>query len=150
LYLAAIEKWYRRDLPHPLRDYVHDREKSYNQIYQQIEFDKPQNPLIFAVCLWNAQLFFEFHEHLEDIWHSSKGKKRQALQGLIKAAGAYIHLEAGNHDAAQSLAKKSMQLISAHQAELAFISNLDALIAELESIHQPPPLLTITNVTRTK
>lgn len=58
-----------------------------------------------ASALWNAHRFFDVHETLEDAWRLVKHEKkaepaadprRDALQGLILYAAAYLHWQRGN------------------------------------------------------
>ena len=68
--------------------------------------------------LWNLQLYFEMHEILEDIWIKSDGARRKALQGLIRAAGMKIHADQGRHNAAKSMAEKSLTDLMEYRSAL--------------------------------
>ncbi|NJM37008.1 MAG: DUF309 domain-containing protein [Akkermansiaceae bacterium] len=46
-----------------------------------------------AALLWEHQLFFEFHEILEDVWMDWKGPERSFLQGLIQLGVAFYHIQ---------------------------------------------------------
>ena len=43
--------------------------------------------------LFNEERFWESHEVLEQIWQRSKGTERDALQGLILTAAAFVHYQ---------------------------------------------------------
>ena len=90
---------------------------------------------------WNNELFFEVHDHLEEIWIQATGDKRQALKGLIKAAGVYIHNEYGRRQAVKSLSIKSHNLIRQYSHCLTFIKNLDVLAQKLKTLDPIPPRL---------
>ena len=101
------------------------------------------DPLQQALVIWNQHLFFEFHDHLEALWQTATGDQRQALKGLIKAAGVYIHLEQHHRQAAKSLAMKSYQLLRQYAHCLTFIANHETLLDRLESGDAVPPRLKI-------
>ena len=98
-----------------------------------------------ALIIWNHGLFFEFHDHLEAIWKSATGDRRQALKGLIKAAGVYIHLEQDRQQAAQSLAEKARALLQQYSHCLAFIANLETLLDKLKATDPDPPRLGLSS-----
>ena len=82
--------------------------------------------------------------HLEGIWIQARlftGDKRQALKGLIKAAGVYIHNEYGRQQAVKSLSIKSHNLIRQYSHSLTCIKNLDVLAQKLKALDPIPPRL---------
>ena len=81
-----------------------------------------------------------FH-HLEQIWPKTTGDEHQALKGLIKAAGLYIHMEHNHRQAVKSLSIKSLCLIRQYSHCLAFITNLDDLIKRVEILDPVSPKL---------
>jgi hypothetical protein len=78
---------------------------------------------------------------LERIWQQATGDEHQALKGLIKAAGVYIHLEHNRQAAVKSLSIKSLNLIRRYSHCLAFITNLDDLTKRLENSDPVSPKL---------
>jgi predicted metal-dependent hydrolase len=60
-----------------------------------------------GIDLFNAGQFFECHEAWESVWNRSEGDDKVALQGLIQAAVAILHLERGNREGAESLYAKA-------------------------------------------
>ncbi len=61
-----------------------------------------------AAALFNAGLFFECHEYLEDIWRSTAGPDRAFYHGLVQAAAGCYHLEKGNVHGARTLLGKAI------------------------------------------
>ncbi len=72
-----------------------------------------ERAVVHAVALWNAGLFFEVHEVLEDVWKTATGDTRQALQGVIQVAVAYHHLAHGNARGARSLLREGRARLDA-------------------------------------
>ena len=95
------------------------------------------------VCIWNQGLFFEVHEHLERIWQVSAGAKKQALQGMIKAAAVYVHLEYHHRLAANRLAAGAVDLLERHCDHLSFIANIDEFIDDLTIVKPEPTVLVL-------
>jgi uncharacterized protein len=62
-----------------------------------------------GISLFNEGEYFACHEVLEELWKSSMGEERAALQGLIQAAVAILHAERGNHRGALSVYRKAMR-----------------------------------------
>ena len=94
-----------------------------------------------AVILWNSGLYFEVHDILKDIRHKTKGDERQALKGLIRAAGDCVHLENHGNESAKRLADKSTGLIRKYSRLPGFIANFDELIDALKVCNPVPPKL---------
>ena len=140
-YLNLARKWREQNVSSLYADYIDDRLLRYKNVFDTVDTDGINDPLQQALVIWNQRLFFEFHDHLETIWKSATGDQRQALKGLIKAAGVYIHLEQHHRQAAKSLAMKSYQLLRQYVHCLAFIANYETLLDKLESGDPVPPLL---------
>ena len=140
-YLNIAQKWQEQNLSARHSEYITNRLLRYDLVFDEIQAGRIEDPLQRALVIWNQRLFFEFHDHLETIWKSATGDQRQALKGLIKAAGVYIHLEQHHRQAAESLAMKSYQLLRQYVHCLAFIANYETLLDKLESGDPVPPLL---------
>lgn len=69
--------------------------------------DQPRDYFQEGIDLFNAGQFFECHEAWEYVWNRSKGDDKVAIQGLIQAAVAILHLERGNREGAESLYAKA-------------------------------------------
>ena len=93
--------------------------------------------------IWNAHLFFETHEHLEGLWQKSKPGEKEALKGLIQAAGAFVHRERGYAPGADQLAVKARGLLKKYGRQLHFIDNLIDLLRALKDSAAQSPLLVL-------
>lgn len=61
-----------------------------------------------AAALFNAGLFFECHEYLEDFWRAAREPERTFLHGQVQAAAGCYHLEKGNLHGARTLIGKAI------------------------------------------
>lgn len=144
-YLNAVHKWRSAKPSARYTRYIDTRLERYDLVFTKIRKDRIDDPLKQAVVIWNQGLFFEVHDHLEAIWHSAGGDERQALKGLIKAAGVYVHLEQQHEQAAKSLAQKSYNLLRQYPHCLAFIANYQILLEKLKNCEPVPPRLLISS-----
>jgi hypothetical protein len=144
-YLDQSQKLLKREPAPVYKDYIQDRVQRYGLVFERIQQEHIDNARIQAVILWNNGLFFEVHDILEDIWHKKQGDERRAIQGLIKAAGVYVHLESDRLNSAERLALKSVRLIKEYDKVLGFISNLSVLISALENGDPVPPTLKLSS-----
>ena len=140
-YRVQAEAWLAKNPAEIFGGYIQDRLKRYDQVLAQIKASQLDQHLLQCLVIWNKGLFFEFHEHLEEIWTQAIGDERQALKGLIQAAGVYIHNEFGHQQAVASLAAKSYRLIQQYSHCLAFVENLDVLLQKLKRLDLDPPRL---------
>ena len=145
-YLNAARRWRSQKPAACYSNYIDMRLQRYDFVFNLIRADQIDDPLQQTVVIWNQGLFFEVHDHLETIWHSASGDERQALKGLIKAAGVYIHLEQHHLQAAQSLALKSYDLLQQFPHCLSFIENYETLLEKLKNIESAPPRLEISSL----
>ena len=144
-YLDQSQKWLKRELAPVYKDYIQDRVQRYDLVFQRIQQAHIDDARIQAVILWNDGLFFEVHDILEDIWHKKQGDERHAIQGLIRAAGVYVHLESERLNSAERMALKSVRLLEQYEKELRFISNLKILISAMETCDPVPPTLKLSS-----
>ena len=140
-YQVAAEKWLVTKPAAGYVNYIQDRLHRYDLVLEKIMASRLDDALLQSLVLWNNGLFFEFHDHLESIWQQATGDEHQALKGLIKAAGVYIHLEHNRQAAVKSLSIKSLNLIRRYSHCLAFITNLDVLTKRLENSDPVSPKL---------
>lgn len=70
--------------------------------------DRTTLPLRRGIALFNAGLFFECHELLEDVWRATAGPDRDFYHGIIQVAAAFYHFEKGNQHGARTLLAKAM------------------------------------------
>jgi uncharacterized protein len=103
--------------------------------------DRPQTvpPEIWhAAALFNAGLFFECHEYLEDVWRATPGPERAFYHGLVQAAAGCYHLEKGNVHGARTLLGKAVAKLEpyapAHRAVqvAAFLAGLRHVLSRLD------------------
>lgn len=140
-YQVAAEKWLTGKPAAGYVNFIQDRLHRYDRVLEQIIATRLNDVLLQSLVIWNNGLFFEFHDHLERIWQQTTGDEHQALKGLIKAAGMYIHMEHNRQQAAKSLSVKSLTLIRQYSHCLTFITNLNVLTKRLESLDPISPKL---------
>ena len=124
--------WLARDLPAANRRYIESRRRVFEDLFAAHRTHRLDAPLLLAVRLWNAGLFFEVHEVVENQWHAATGKRRQALKGLVQAAGTYVHRQAGRTAASARLGPKAAATLRAAAEALDEIANIRELVACLE------------------
>jgi hypothetical protein len=109
-----------------------------------------------ASVLWNERLFFEVHEVLEATWKTEAGSVRQALQGWIQIAVAYLHLAHGNLRGARSLLSEGRERLAnvppstlpALDAEALLVATaplMATLVAGDAPRAEPPPLVRLSD-----
>jgi hypothetical protein len=140
-YRNTAAQWLSNDLHDIYVAYIQDRLRRYDLVFDRVIKHRIIDARHQALILWNQRLFFEVHEHLEQIWHSTTGDEREALKGLIQAAGVYVHLKYNHRTAAERLAVKSVDRIQKFSNYLAFIGNLDVLLVKLKGLDISPPRL---------
>ncbi|TMI82105.1 MAG: DUF309 domain-containing protein [Bacillati bacterium ANGP1] len=96
-----------------------------------------------AAALFNAGLFFECHEYLEDVWRSTPGPERAFYHGLVQAAAGCYHLEKGNTHGARTLIQKAVAKLEPYAPAYREVA-VAALLAELRRVlawldRGPPP-----------
>ena len=140
-YRDVADNWCAKNPSEIYLKYIQNRVQRYDRVFKQIKANHLDDALLQCLVIWNNELFFEVHDHLEGIWIQATGDKRQALKGLIKAAGVYIHNEYGRRQAVKSLSVKSHNLIRQYSHSLTFIKNLDVLSQKLIALDPIPPRL---------
>lgn len=99
--------WRQRYPQPPYATYIRDRVDRYRSATSEAR-SAGDSPVARAAILWRHGLYFEAHEVLEPHWQGASGRAREGLQGLIQAAGVYVHQEAGQGEAAVRLARKAV------------------------------------------
>ena len=79
---------------------------------------------------FNAGLFFECHDTLEDMWGGIRGPARDFFQGLIQVSVAYYHLGNGNAAGAESMMRRALKRFQRYPARYGGF-DVDAQRAEL-------------------
>lgn len=121
-------------------EYIRKRMTRYEAAFAIIKEQEMVVAIQQSLVLWDEKLFFEVHELLEKEWRQAKGDRKKALQGMIRAAGMYVHLEQGNMTGAGKMAEKSIQALQNYGDEL-HIKKIDLLIDALEHLAAVPPRL---------
>jgi hypothetical protein len=117
----------------PLAPYARDRARRYAAARTWIREGLGEaKPLERARAAWDAGLFFEVHEILEPVWLQDRSPQRDALQGLIVAAGALHHLCEGNRSGAESLCRKAERYL--RSAPRDFPVDIGPLVSGLEDL----------------
>ena len=140
-YRGEADIWRDKNPSQIYLEYIQDRLQRYDRVIEQVKTNHLDEPLLQSLVIWNNGLFFEFHDHLEGIWMQATGDERQALKGMIKAAGVYVHHEFNHQPAIKSLSAKACDLIGQYSHNLAFIKNLDVLAQKLKTLDPDPPML---------
>jgi len=131
-------------LPACVKAYIDRRLAAYERVLAEIRDHQLDHPLEIAVAIWDQQLFFETHEYLEQHWMTAEGDEKMLLQAIIRAAGAYVHLEQGNLTGAKRIAAKAVAALEMHQDRLSPFADTRLLLAKLRSLDPVPPTLAAT------
>jgi uncharacterized protein len=72
--------------------------------------DPVRRTVVQAAVCFNAGLFFEAHEHLEQIWQTQPtGPTKRFLQGIIQISVGFHHAQRGSHDGAVNQLGKGLE-----------------------------------------
>jgi hypothetical protein len=123
------------------RSYILDRLHRYRRCLAAVQRKKLTTALAQSVILWDEGLFFEVHEILEGQWIEAEGRRKAALQGLIRAAGFYILLESGRRQGAEKMAARAVQALEADLDALPGFPSPALLLAKLRNLDPLPPKL---------
>jgi hypothetical protein len=128
-------------LPDCVNNYIDSRLAAYESVLTDVCSQHLEEPLAVAVVIWDRRLFFETHEYLEQHWITATGEDKQVFQAVIRAAGAYVHLEQGNLTGARRIAAKATAVLEQHQDRLAPYASPQVLLAKLRALDPVPPRL---------
>lgn len=143
-FMSRCRAWLRQNLPVTHRTYIVNRQRVFEHLFRPLGAGQGTGPLGLAATLWNAGLFFEVHEVVEDVWHTASGPRRQALKGLVQAAGSYVHHGAGRTAVAVRLGRKAAANLRSSTPALGEISNIEELIRHLEKGGSQAPRLALS------
>ena len=65
-----------------------------------------------AARLFNAKLYFEAHDTLEDAWQDARGVERAFFQALIHVSVGMYHVAAANHEGAVNLLSRALEALA--------------------------------------
>ena len=128
-------------MPTCVKTYINQRLAAYEQVLEYVRSHQLVDPLDIAFVIWDRHLFFETHEYLEQHWMTADGDDKQLLQAIIRAAGAYVHLEQGNLIGAKRIAAKAVAVLERHQDRLSPYADARLLLGKLKSLDPIPPTL---------
>ena len=72
-----------------------------------------------GIAEFNAGLFFECHDTLEEMWAGVRGPSRDFFQGMIQVSVAYYHLGNGNAAGAESMMRRALKRLERYPARYA-------------------------------
>jgi uncharacterized protein len=67
-----------------------------------------------GVTQFNAGLFFECHDTLEDVWTGIRGPARDFFQGLIQISVGFYHLGNGNRGGAATMLRRGLERLAGY------------------------------------
>ncbi len=124
--------------------YIDQRLAAYDQVLTDVSRRHLGDPLDIAVVIWDRRLFFETHEYLEPYWMKADGDEKKLLQAVIRAAGAYVHLEQGNLTGARRIAEKAVGVLEQFRSRLSAHADAGLLLDKLKTLDPVPPVLSVT------
>jgi hypothetical protein len=127
--------------PAVVKAYIDKRLAAYQRVLTAMGDRHFTDPLGLALLIWDQELFFETHEYLEEHWMGASGDEKALLQALIRAAGAYVHLEQGNLTGARRIADKALAVLERQQLRLAPHADPRLLLDKLRRLDPVPPKL---------
>ena len=127
--------WRQRYPQQPYATYIRDRVDRYRAATSEA-LSADDAPVARAAILWRHGLYFEAHEVLEPHWQAASGEEREGLQGLIQAAGVFVHQEAGQKDASVRLARKAVDRLRQYGGAIGDrqTMGIEKLVVKLEHI----------------
>ena len=134
IFQLSTAEYLKQELEPVYEKYIRNRLKTYEEVFAIITRDRVHDVLQQATIFWDHGLYFEMHELLEPVWIKAEGGMRRALQGLIRAAGAKIHLESSNTAAAASMGAKALADLEEFGGALAGFTKCKAIMADLKKI----------------
>ena len=78
--------------------------------------ESPPSELRAGIEEFNAGLYFECHETLEELWMDRAGPERWLYQGILQVGVSLYHLRRGNWVGAVNLMERGLHLLSAYPA----------------------------------
>ena len=92
-----------------------------------------------GVAEFNAGLFFECHDTLEDLWSGVRGPSRDFFQGLIQVAVGFYHLGNDNQIGAERLLGRALKRLEGYPPEYAGldVAALRSCVVEWRRALQP-------------
>ncbi len=137
-----------RNLAPGYAEYIQTRLRHYDAIFVETGPAGDTDVFSQALMLWDRGLYFEVHDRLETLWLQATGPRRLALQGMIRAAGAYIKWQSGQQETARKMAAKAAAALIENRAALPQqIPNIDMLIRILQDPAGKLPHISLRSTT---
>ena len=124
-----------------IKAYITHRRQALKNVLARMEALKVDSRDYFSIAmiLWNLELFFEFHEWLEQKWLTASGDKRKAIQTLILSAVVYEQLNYGRTGPAKKTALKAILLLNQYGHLISDWLDTNLLIYSLDILDPVPP-----------
>jgi hypothetical protein len=127
----------RKELDPFTEEYLKEKATTYREFLQTLENFEPvgndiEKNIQMARKLFEAKLYFEVHELLEELWMVESGKYREFIQALIQVGAAYYHLTNYNLKGFEFLLKSARELLEPYSGKIYKI-DVDRLKKELEN-----------------
>ena len=124
-----------------IKAYITHRRLALKNVLDRMDVLKVDSRDYFSIAmiLWNLELFFEFHEWLEQKWLTASGDKRKAMQALILSAVVYEQLAYGRRDPAKKTALKVILLLNQYGHLISDWLDTGLLLDSLEILDPVPP-----------
>lgn len=118
--------------------YIKNRKKKLCNVLDRLNSSDLPYDSFSNVCivLWEEELYFEFHEWIEEKWLTKEGDERKALQALIQAAVVFEHLEYERIPQAQKVAKKAVTLFRQFRESFPKWVDTDEFVQKLEVLEK--------------
>ncbi len=120
----------------PFNAYINHRFILLKKILRQMDSDplKPTNEFSILMLFWNHQLYYEFHEWIEEIWLTAKGDYKKSLQALIFASVAFEQHHYNRPSPAKKLSIKAIAKLDKYGSSLPDNINSKVFIGALKKI----------------
>jgi len=124
-----------------IKAYITHRSQSLKKVLARMERLKvePRDFFCIAMILWNLELFFEFHEWLEQKWLTATGDDRKALQALVLSAVVYEQMTYGRTGPAKKTAVRALSLLNQYGHLISDRLDTQQLIPPLTVLDPVPP-----------
>lgn len=123
-------------LPPACRNYIAQRKTALILLLEKTKCGKADGSMFYIIAehLWNARLYFEMHEWIEEKWAAAAGDEKRWLQALILAATALEQFEYNRTGPAGKLAAKAVRGIEQHAGKFAGTVNAGQILQNIERI----------------
>jgi hypothetical protein len=101
----------------------------------QADCDEATPPLVLkAVEQFNAGLYFEAHETLEDAWNAETSRRRTLYQGILQIGVGYLHIRRDNWRGAMKVLERGIAK-TAHFRPVCMGLDVAHIVSQAQAIH---------------